>query len=565
MLDLLTTTQHTWEQAAQGAISVVIATFITHSAFAEFEDIEIRLKNICGVLDPGMLRSRYLNMEQELSLQMADEKDPESSLKQMIDSLREYWLAIIQIMLEGPHSLSVQRPSHFILRQGSGSDSQDKEYVTTILKNIGHHIQSGILHNSVACIGSPVYDEVGYFLTRGENDGNSLRCSFGLRLVLQSCKSYYFSSPPPAVPAACRLQALKFAQQAIISIKAVLDDSTMPCKCPDTLANHLDRLMSDFRSFLQTKVFDLYFQSPWVSGSHIVEMLDALFRHGLRLFNYRTYISSILHVYNVLRQFTSLQPILLFDRLVEGTLGEIIFPGGRPCRSFKACHTRSMGGRLRFDSHNRKGHHKSGNHSMAIPAHAAKATAGFSIPKCEADSDHRFDIEKISLLHYIKSRRYHPTKANWKRICEIGNAEPKESLDSKISKFGEQGTCPHSRQAGNDPSCPNQRLQGLQKALHTELAGSSFPVAVINFFAVYLACVHIISTISDRYHASFDDDTTSGQNCLCFVDDVLRAGDRCRADEKLPFGHQGLVDICQEAILETMAGKDLDDFMWKGL
>ena len=563
MHDLLASTQDTWKQAAQGTISLAAATFLTHAAFAEFEEIESHLKVLCDPLDPGSLRSKYMQLEEETNTASTDGDELNLCPKQMLENLREFWLAINEMKLGGPRFLPKVPPTQFILRQCSGTDSRDKECVSTILQEIGNHMQSGILHNSVVRIGSPVYPDVGLFLTRDESDVNSLRCSFGLQLLVQTYKSFLFSSPPQNLPSLCRLKALKFAQEGCNSIMAVLNDPTMPCRCPNTLANHLERLQSDFNSFLQTKVFDLYFQSPWVSGSHVLEMLDALFRHGLRLFNYRAYITSILHVYNVLQQLTGLAPIPVFERLIDSSLGSIIFPGGRPSNSFKACYTRSVGARLQFDSHNHKGHHKSGSHSMRIPARAAKATAGFSISHCEASADHRFDIEKISKLHYIKSQGYHAAKANLTHIYEADKFWQRDTMDKKSPKQRKSTGCTHSQNPTNLSCCPVQRLHQLDKAIALELTGPS-PVAKINLFTVYLASVHIISAISDEYHAMFES-AKPGQHCLCFVDDILSAGERCSGCEKIPFGHKGLVDICKTAMVTKMAGKDLEDFFWKGI
>ena len=558
MLDLINWTQSSWEEAARGSKSLVIATFVTHSALAAFEEIENRMKLFCAVSNPGVLQSRFVELQQGMNLQTTKKEDPEFPLKQMIDCLQENWLALDRMKAEGIRPLSGQRPSYFTLRQGPESDSQDKEYVRSILRDIQIHVHSGILQNIIVRMGSPIYDEVGFYATCGESDENSLRCCFGLQLLLQSCRSYYFARPTPAMLATCRLQALKFAQQAIDSIESTLDSPTMPCRCPGTLACHLDRLKSDFQYFMKAKIFDLYSQAPWVSGSHIIEMLNALFHHGLRLFNYRTYICSILHVYNVLNQLTGLQPIFLFEKLVAGAMGEVVFPGGRPRLNYTACYTRSIGGRLRFGSH------KSRRHSLAVPLRAAKATAGFSVSRCEADTDHRFKIEKISLLHCIKNQRYHPTSSQLQRIIEFDNNKARESYGSKAAKWEARDDCRRNMQDGDISSINMKSLQNLEDIVGSELAGT-YPVAALNSFAIYRVCVDIICIISDKYHTSMDTNMMAGQHCLCFVDDILSAGDRCRRDEKTPFGNKQLVNICKETIVERLADKDFETFLWKYL
>ena len=201
----------------------------------------------------------------------------------------------------------IKRHRHNYLRTSSFAKEPIQRLRTTnvfsvMLYNIGTLLQAHHQQNTIIRIGTPVYPEVGYFLAHGEkdSDNNGLRSSCGLQLLLESYKSYIFTAGPTYAASSCRLQALKFAQEARISIRAVLDDSTMPCRCPGTLAYHLENLDQDFKGFLETRVFDFYFQSPWVSGSHVLEMLEALFYHGLRLFSYRNYVGALLHAYNVL-------------------------------------------------------------------------------------------------------------------------------------------------------------------------------------------------------------------------------------------------------------------------
>ena len=563
---MFTTTQHAWARAAQGDISLAIAAFIAQSALTAFEETENRFKNICDVLDPGALRCKYLQMEAHLGPlgpQIVDENDLEEPVHQMIEALREYWLLLVQLKLDGPQSTAPQPRSHFTLRQGFDAATKDKDCLAIVLKDIGHHIQSGILHNSIIRSGSPIYAEVGLFLTHGENDCNSLRCSFGLQLLLQSYRSYLFSQEYP-LPAACRLQTLKFAQQASKSIKATLEDPFMPCKCcPNGLTPHLESLQCDIQSFLQTKIFDLYFQAPWVSGSHLLEMLDRLFCHGLRLFNYGSYVTAILHAYNVLRQFTDLKQCLLFDSIIDSPLRSIVFPGGLPRRNFKACYTRAIGGRLRFDTHEHKGHGKSGSHSMAIPAYAAKATAGLGICKSELEADHRFDVEKISLFYHVKHQDYCPTKDNWKRIYESCGTEsnPGQQEPNSPSEIKKGAACSHHCHASSDPSiCPSHRLQQLQRAVNVDFTGP-FPIAKINLFAIYLSCARLVRAINDKYH----DQVEPGLRCLCFVEEILRAGDLRRDDEKQPLGYKKAVTITSEMITAELGDKGLDDFLWQGV
>src|SRR5436305_7196859 len=71
------------------------------------------------------------------------------------------------------------------------------------------------------------------------------------------------------------------------------------CHSQETLHKQLDQ-------FLHERAFDLYFQSPWVSDSHILEIMETSFYNGLRFLNYLLYVTSLWHVYNALRSYTAL-------------------------------------------------------------------------------------------------------------------------------------------------------------------------------------------------------------------------------------------------------------------
>ena len=557
MKDLLEAVASAWEQAAHGESSIMVATLITNIVYAAFEGVESRLKMLNNTSDPAALRDRFNSLAQSMGLAKGEEVDSNPVIHELLESLLVSWQQLLEIKGEGPTKQhqkgpsSSQLPSQLVLRQGPNSGTTDDECLMVMLQNIVQHIQSSYLGNNILRLGTPVYSEIGYFLTHESTNLNGLRCSYGLRMLLTSYKSYLFALKNTDGSSNCRLQALKFVQEVLPSISAVLDDSTMPCRCHGTLAYHLQNLREDFQGFLGVNRFDFYFQSPWVCGCHMLEMSEALFYYGLRLFSYRNYVGSVIHVYNVLKQFTGLESIPLLEESCRAFC-DVLFPGGRPERNFKACYIRFMGGRLRFNSH--ASDHKSGCHSMAIPAHTAKATAGFGAQRQVTDP--RFEYRKISCLYHIKERGYHLDEATWNRVCNLGHADE----DGK-QKSQKRRACTHHTDTF---SCsPQHRLQSLQKAVLTEFT-NPFPTAKINFLQVYLACVHIIAKISDRYHG---DGERPGQHCLCFVDPILSAGDRCRGYGHgfQAFGCKDLVRICRGAMVETLGTRCVEEFLWKGI
>ena len=308
----------------------------------------------------------------------------------------------------------------------------------------------------------------------------------------------------------------------------------------------------DLKLFLTTRMFDLYFQAPWICACHELSILEALFYYGTRLFSYRNYLGSVMHTYNILREMNRIEPISLLDSLCK-TFDDILFPGGRPRLRFKACWIRYMGGRLRYNPHNAD--HKSGCHSMAIPAHTAKATAGFGSQ--DEAKDLKYDPEKISMTYHAKARGYHLDDATWDRISDLDHDKSILPLASKSVSSR------HRRRQSRSSSCDyRQRLRWLEEAMQKEFNGP-FPIAKLNLFKVYVACVRIVAVISDRWHG---DQVRPGQYCLCFMDTLLPAADRYLDNDYRQWRMactQELVGICRDAIEDALGGRAMDEFLWE--
>lgn len=557
MNDLLLATKEVWEQAGKGEIPLVVAALITNVCFARFEGVEQRLNLLYDGSDPGVLLTRLMRMKVTPIGFKASDFDLDSPVTQLIEKLQQSWHLLLHLKentraknLES-EAVCTPKPSNILLRIGPDSEKADEKCLIMILDNIKQHVQAKSLPTDIVRTGTPLYADIGYFLTHGENDVNGLRCTFGLLMLLDAHKSFMLACQGRGVHPSCRLQALKLAQEALSSVHHVLEDSTMPCRCCQTLAFHLGNLELDLKAFLQEKCFDLYFQSSWVSGAHILEMHETLFYYGLRLFSYRHYVGCVVHVYHVLRELTGFKPIVLLEQLRD-TFNDVLFPGGRPNRNFKACCVRYMGGRLKFKSDGSG--HKSGSHHLTVPAHTAKATAGLGLRK-EAN-DMRFAYCKISLFYHIKEKGYHVNESLWSRTRGLTDRDT-----CAFGKDQKRHTCAHNLLEQETASSPYpHQLFHLQKAVLTEFAGP-FPLARVNFFQVYMSCVRIISTISDKTHNGED----CGRNCLCFLDTILQAADRYKANEhKLqPFGWKGLVNTCKEAMSLVLGERSVEDFLWE--
>jgi hypothetical protein len=550
-----------WGNAARHECPILVAAHITNAAFAAFEEIEQHLRTECDVLSPEDLQRKTLHLQDKESAVKDSKISALSGPWQVAERLYMPWRLLVQC--KGHHQTRQRSqgncvtylPSQIILRRGGDIESADQDCIAMILKNIENHLSMPRQPTSVVRLGSPLYADLEHFFVHDRPNAKGVRCCFGLHVFLESYKSYLFAPHVPSACPSCRLQALRFAQEAAPQIQAVLGDSTMPCRCFDTLAYHLGIVHKELDDFLHERAFDLYFQSPWVSGSHILEMLETSFYYGLRLISYRLYVPSICHIYNALRRCAALEPFPLLEELCN-TFKDILFPGGLPERNFKASFIRYKGGRLHFGPHSSD--HKSGNHHMVVPAHTAKATAGFGSHK--EVKDPRFEYRKVSLFHHIKERGYHLDDDLWTRVYDLADAEESEPLKEQPKR--RKGS--HRRRSSSDHTAVSMqdRLAQLEKAMLREFTGP-FPVAKINLFEVYLTCVRIVSIISDKMH----DDKHRGINCLCFTDILLTAADRYKenAHKLQPFGCKELVEMCKSAITQVLGETKLDAFVWKNI
>ena len=564
MDELLNVAKDTWEKLGRGQISLVVAASVTNAVLAAFEIVECRLRTNFDTSNPDELAIKFLAAGQCLGLPTKVDGEPDSKMQQLVEAFKISWSQLLILQRRGftrnsaKADITRRSSSHLILTKSADSVHCDIQCLAVMLQNIAHLIMPDSLstRSKIVCRSSPVYPEVGYLLTHDRTSNNGLRCCYGLQLLLESYKTCLFVPEKVYLPSTCRLQTLQFAQEAISSTQAVLKHPTLPCRCQGTLAYHLESLEVDLKAFIHSKMFDFYFQAPWTCGCHALDMLDAMSYYGLRLFNYRNYVGSVLHIYNVLRNLTNLRPIPLLDGLSD-TFGEVLFPGGRPCQHYKACWVRHMGGRLRFKSHTSD--HRSGCYALVIPAHTAKATAGFGSQ--QGVKDPRFEFRKISVLHGLRERGYHIDGTFWRRIHTLNGDDADQSHAYSMAEKPSAG-CGHTDQDSPLSGSHHQhRLRYLQKALHKEFNGT-FPIARIDLFKVYLDCVSVVSRISDQWHG---DQVRPGQNCLCFVDTLLLAADQCKDNEVRlhPLGCKELVRICQEAMTEALSVMEIDQYFWK--
>ena len=450
----------------------------------------------------------------------------------------------------------VQKPPDYAQSMSNADASPRSSILRVLVDNIMHLVFTRTAPCAVIRNSSPVYADLGYVLSDKSDEAHETRLQLALQALNVSYCQYLDNSIPSQV-SLCRLKALRLAQQAIKSIGNIMEDKTcFPCTCTQTLAYHLRSLETDLNGFVKQKCWDLYFQSPWVAGNHILETLDLCHYYGMKLFVYRHYIGAVIHSYNVLQQLAGLERISLLEHICEQHK-DTFFPGGqRPTSNFRACWTRYVGARLKF---NKKKGHKSRDHRdswcMAVPAHAARKAAGLSV--CGNTKDERNGC----LLFKIKQQDYHLTEEQRQVLLDEGVCEQLENM-----ALG-QGASEEMTEWDSSQHQWTGVLSSINRYLTS--TGSNAPTALLDHFAVFKSCVRVVSDLSDASHT---DEKERGMNCICFASAILGGADRIMEARRLgkiagscwkKEEREGVLDMAIKAIKKEMGGRQVREWCWE--
>lgn len=101
---------------------------------------------------------------------------------------------------------------------------------------------------------------------------------FGMQLLVENFKSFLL----------CGVATLNFALEVKTNLNPVMENmKSYHCRCVDCSDLELDGLLRLFEKQLDGDLsetrFDLYYQTPWVAGQHMQEMLSLATDYGLRL------------------------------------------------------------------------------------------------------------------------------------------------------------------------------------------------------------------------------------------------------------------------------------------
>ena len=553
LYDVVQAVDSCWKQAGRGDVHLVSAAFATHVGYASILQIVTRLLELDEGLSIVGLQQKCCNLA-NLSADGPATADWHSLLEQLATTQSS-----IEHHTSGHKNAStalgfpaIQKPADFLQGTASVQGGGPQSLQPALIENVIHLIRSKQFPTSIVRNSTPVYADFGYLMAHPQDNHTKLHVTLSLHLLSQGYHSYVRSLQQPSTAGRCRLTALRLAHSAASSVSKLLEDKNcFPCRCAQTLAFHLHNAKEDLASFASHNRWDYYFQSPYVSGSHILEILALCQYYGSKLFVYRHYIGALVHSYNVLRQLAGLEEIPLLEYLCD-TFKDSFFPGGhRPTRSFRACWTRYIGARLKF----RKGHRRNHKDSwcMAIPPHAARKAAGLGVGG--GDSDSAKDDKGENFVFRIKQQDYDISDAQWAKLAE---AEPAV--------------------AGNNNRPKQHRIETLLPLLEKNLTSTptdpSPPTARLNHFAVFHDCVRVVAGISDATHTSAAE---QGMNCICFAGAILEGGDRIVAARSMGRLNdaggvggcwrkeetEGVIKTTTDRIRDVLGGRDAGQWGWE--
>ncbi|RMZ87864.1 hypothetical protein DV736_g4898, partial [Chaetothyriales sp. CBS 134916] len=492
-----------WQQAACGSIHIVTASIMTNVACATISRLEASLRDVDETICLPEIATMCCTVP---AGDTGPDRDKPQDLHNLIKRLQTMETAFGHYT-DGHQSIKIiscsacmQRPADFVQSAPVLGQGDNSKLARALVDNLMHLLGAGVTSPSIVRNSSALYEDAKANIARSDDSAGSMKLAFGLELLSQSYKAYLLNIDPSSPPAACRLSALRLAQQAARSVKEiVVDKISFPCQCPQTLAFHLHNLETDLNAYAKYRCWDLYFQSPWIAGNHILEMLDLSHYYGEKLFVYRHYVGSVLHSYNILQQLAGLEKIPLLEFLCK-QFESTFFPGGRPTSNFRACWTRYIGARIKFN----KGHRTRNQRDswcMAIPPHAARRAAGLGVGQKQD-----LGLKDDCLLFKIKQQEYKVSDAQW------------EALSA-------------------DPN-PSTRLRALAAVIDKELRSDTnetdkaviAATAAINPFGVFASCVKIIKILSDEAHSDVKE---KDMNCICFVTAIIQGAERIVNSRKL--------------------------------
>ncbi|OJD29098.1 amidohydrolase 3 protein [Diplodia corticola] len=399
---------------------------------------------------------------------------------------------------------------------------------------------------------NPLLPETREFLESKEAyPGTSL--VVGLQMLLETCKSFVYKGGTPN-PMNCRMMALRFAQEVTQSIQLVNDHDLVAKNHTVPVVSSLVGVSDRLKAFMREKRLDLYSQSPWTGGQQMAQIIAYALEVGLSLCNQRGIVGTVLHGYNAVQQLAD-APIKnpLLDALSDFML-DAVFLGRLPPSNFHSIWMRFLGGGV--DKKNVRG--KDGKKfSITFPKRSTD-------PNNSTDFQKRIDAFKLSLFFNLYGSYWMGRPEFWAQV--FTNRKKKTASKQETLQWE---TKLHRRPFGD-------ALYMMSDVVSEEF-DSEFPIAKVNFFAVYTTCVDMLTEISRRateqrpeelrwaWELGVMDSHVDSAAGFAFISHLLQDIDTRATTTKADLSKHSGLRLVQDAISHVWGEKKLEDFFWKSL
>lgn len=557
MYSIYCAVKEVWKQAGTGSVPVAVAAFMTHVAFGMFKDIEQTLEIFCGISSPQELLARHTQLL-TANQSVTNHGEMHTDYMALSKELSEVCLVLLE---KKTWADEADVESYATRRVGAGAKSAVRDFPRGVHAEtrfvVARLFVDAMCVRSVGCKksaiilrGSPLCADVGCFLL---DEDRCNHFSFGFLMLHESMRGFREDARPGLKFSTCRITALQLAQEAIVDVERVLEDTTMPCRCERTLAFRLQGFVSELQTFKHLQMFDAFIQSPWVSGSHLLEIYDALFYYGLWLIRYHTYVGRTLHIYNMLCHLTDFKKIPLLERIAE-LFQDDLFPSGRPTRNFVASFDRFVGWRLKFASSST---HQNGCHGYQIPAHRTREDAGFGAHR-ELNNT-KSQSQRVCFIHKIANRSFYIDRNTWKHIHEV--SEGRTSRPSSASQNKKPASPQRAFSSRSEQDEVSDQLKALRKVVTSEAIGD-LPIFRLNIFKFYLDCARTAANMHDAGHTKKGE---TGLHCNCDVQKILNGADNVvnRGRKWKGLGLQDLLEVAKKSIRDHLGSRPKEHYLWK--
>ena len=490
-------------KVAEGSMSMPFAAWLTTAAFEDARrcfnggPVSISL----DVWDHFEICQRYATL-----LKMAMKEDDQTgsliwdTLPFFLHGLQTPWEAILdsqgKTYTEKELSESVlQQPREHVKveTETDGSGKVERSLMDLLLRSMRRLLyQNEDKPSDLVLAMNPLLQPLLLFY---ETKGSSIQTDlvFGLHILVESYKSFMQAERPISMPNG-RVQMLRFAQdvKSSLSRARILRPFMvgMTCDCSDCRENAssvaLIKLETGLADLTKERRFDLYYQAPWVAGHQMGEILSRATGLGIQLCNRNQYLGTVLHLYNMLRQYDAIdEEAILLEKLCV-VVEQGVFSGSRPDCNFFAKYAAFMGGRLSFDRSKRQKRNTDGEFCACCgdriePSNGADRNWRITMPKHYSKQLYSHDISTFDGLYCCNFR--HGCHC-WPHVWH-GLKKGKNATDKQISQVRDE-------LSAHPCASILDHLEGVVRAEFE----AEFPVAKVNWLEIYITCTEILANLS---------------------------------------------------------------------